>query len=108
MAHTMPKTITTGFGNTYNYAWAEVTEQRYNEMLEVLPPIGWDSKGFLVGEAWVHKPCSVANDPGYVTAGYQAFAHIDGKFYACDMPLTRKEWKALERNDILPFVRQAE
>ena len=33
--------------------WNEVTEERYMEMLEILPPAVWAAKGFLV--AWLSR-----------------------------------------------------
>jgi hypothetical protein len=34
--------------------WNEVSEARYNEMLEALPPAVWAGLGFLVGEPFDH------------------------------------------------------
>ena len=35
--------------------WIETTEERYDEMLGVLPPAYWSSIGFLVGEPMDHN-----------------------------------------------------
>jgi len=32
--------------------WKETTEQRYNDMLDVLPPLDWRNGGFYVSEAY--------------------------------------------------------
>jgi len=37
----------------------ECTEERYNEMLGVLPPALWLAKGFLVGEPHDHRRCKI-------------------------------------------------
>lgn len=34
------------------YKWEEITEDRYNEMLEVLPPVKWENGGFYISEAY--------------------------------------------------------
>ena len=56
----------------------ECSEERYNEMLEALPPALWLSKGFLVGEPFDHRTCKVTN---VVRASYAAFFQHKGKFY---------------------------
>ena len=48
----------------------ECSEERYDEMLGVLPPALWLSKGFLVGEPFDHRTCKVTN---VVRASYAAF-----------------------------------
>jgi hypothetical protein len=56
----------------------ECSEEDYTEMLEVLPPALWLSKGFLVGEPFEHRTCKVTN---VVRASYAAFFQKNGKFY---------------------------
>ena len=56
----------------------ECSEERYDEMLGVLPPALWLSKGFLVGEPFDHRTCKVTN---IVRASYAAFFQKNGKFY---------------------------
>jgi hypothetical protein len=48
--------------------WEEITEERFYEMLEVLPPLEWKSGGFFLSELW-------AGDVGYF------FQEWNGKFY---------------------------
>lgn len=48
--------------------WKEVTEEEYNEQLNVLPPIGWNGSGFWMSEYTY----------GDVTAYYQRFG---GRYY---------------------------
>jgi hypothetical protein len=59
----------------------ECSEERYDEMLGVLPPALWLSKGFLVGEPFDHRACKVSN---VVRASYAAFFQKNGKFYQGD------------------------
>lgn len=66
--------------------WEETTEEKFHEMLEVLPPAAWENGGFLVGEPWDHHALTGA--PRY--AGYR---ELDGKYYAASRPLTRAEFK---------------
>jgi len=77
------------------FTWKEVVEERYMDMLEVLWPAAWEpERGFLVGEAWDHKRCSVTGAPG--TTAFAAFMRRNGKFYECLQPMTRLEWKAFD------------
>lgn len=48
--------------------WKEVTEEEFNEQLNVLPPIGWNGSGFWMSEYTY----------GDVTAYYQRFG---GRYY---------------------------
>jgi len=48
--------------------WKEITEERFEEMLCVLPPLKWHSGGFFCGELYM-------GDIGYF------FQELDGKFY---------------------------
>lgn len=74
-------------------AWKLVTEDRYDEMLGVVPPLDWVSKGFLVGEQWCDKECSVIALP---SPAYTAFVSYMGRFYENDEPMTRREWRAFD------------
>ena len=66
--------------------WAEVTEEKYNEWLDVLPPALWLAGGFLVGEPWDHHPLT-----GYPR--FAAYREQGGKFYTANRPMTRTEFK---------------
>ena len=48
----------------------ECTEERWDEMLGVLPPALWIAKGFLVGEPFDHRTCKIT---AVVRATYAAF-----------------------------------
>ena len=56
----------------------ECSEERYDEMLGILPPALMIGKGFLVGEPFDHRKCKVTN---VVRASYAAFFQHKGKFY---------------------------
>jgi hypothetical protein len=75
----------------------ECTAERYDEMLGVLPPALWLSKGFLVGEPFDHRPCKVTN---IVRASYAAFFQKNGKFYEGDN-MTMPEFRAFDPS-VLP------
>jgi hypothetical protein len=79
--------------------WKEVTEDRYDEMLGVLPPIAWTDYGFLVGEPWDHHPI-------YGFSRYTAMLQYCGRFYESTRPVGVKAWKTLDLTtlvrDILP------
>lgn len=72
------------------------SEERYHEMLEVLPPIAWMNKGFLVGEPWTHRTCKVT---GMVQPAYTAMVVRKGAlggYYESTVALTVAEWRALD------------
>lgn len=64
--------------------WREVTEARYYEMFEVLPPIIIAGKGFLVSEPWDH-------DAQTGTPRYAAFRFKNGKHETASRPMTVTE-----------------
>lgn len=91
----------------------EVTVERYDEMLGVLPPVGWVAKGFLMGEPASHRTCKVTNtyQPTFlalvqcterfaIKGTTVADAHIDTpakkRYYESSQGLTMREWLALE------------
>ena len=72
---------------TTKYEWIEITEDRYEEMLGVLPPALWLADGFLVGEPMDH------NEHGQPR--YSAFLRFGGKHYECEQVLTAREFRAV-------------
>lgn len=68
--------------------WSEVTEDKYDDMLNVLPPAAWVNGRFLVGEPWDHH--ALSGRPRYA-----AFVKRGGKCYASSRPITVKEFHAL-------------
>jgi len=74
-------------------SWSEVTEERYYEMLECLPPAYYSAEGFLVGEPYDH-------DASNGQPRYQAFVQwnhgtdVPEKTYRqSSRPMTIKEFK---------------
>jgi hypothetical protein len=76
--------------------WREVSEARYDEMLGVLPPALWLAKGFLVGEPFDHRRCSVTHG---MRASFAAFVQHEGKFFEGD-PMTAPEFRAFDPSTI--------
>lgn len=73
--------------------WSKVSEERYTEMLEVLPPEVWAG---LFGEPHDHT------DDGYPR--FAALAKIDGQHYKASEPMTRLQFHALAPQDVLDNV----
>jgi len=70
--------------------WKPTTEDRFNEMLEVLPPALWlhgAGGGFLVGEAMDH-------DAGSGKPRFEGFRQSGGHCYQGSRPMTRDEFRA--------------
>ena len=68
------------------------TKERYEEMLDILPPIGFDGTNFLVGEPYTHRKCAVT---GNFASTYDGF-HYNGKeFFVTDQDVTYMEFKKL-------------
>jgi hypothetical protein len=66
--------------------WVTTTNEQYDDMLGVLPPIAWSHDGFLVGEPDDHS----------VTTGrprYRAYRNQNGAFFVSTRPLTVAEFK---------------
>jgi hypothetical protein len=72
--------------------WKKTTEERYYEMLGIVPPAEMTGLGFLVGEAMDH------NSRG--RPRYAAFARVNELFYEADEPLTVAEFRAVKSTDI--------
>jgi hypothetical protein len=71
--------------------WLETTEERYWEMLEVLPPACMMGGGFLVGEASDHH--AVSGQPRF-----QGFISGNGKYRQSSRPITRSEFQEYIRH----------
>jgi hypothetical protein len=69
--------------------WKPCTEERYDEMLGILPPALQTGFGFLVGEPYDH------NRQGQPR--FAAFIICGDKFYESDTPLTRREFQEAKR-----------
>lgn len=71
----------------YPVEWSEVDEERYDEMLCILPPAVHTAGGFMVGEASDHHgPGGAVRFAAYVARG--------GKFYAASRAMTVAEFRA--------------
>ena len=64
--------------------WQEVTEEKYYDMFEVLPPIMIAGKGFLVSEPWDHDAQTGA-------PRYAAYRFKHGKHETASRPMTVTE-----------------
>jgi hypothetical protein len=73
--------------------WKEVTQGRYCEMLEMLPPAIQTANGFLFGEAMRHRDCEVTRQ---FRAAYAAFVERDRRYFESDAPLTVPEFRGLK------------
>lgn len=71
----------------------KVTESRYDEMLNVLPPLAWCAKGFLVGEAYSHTV------DGHAT--YTAMVQHRGRFYESQGSMTIAVWRAFDPRSLV-------
>lgn len=80
--------------------WEQVSEERYDEMLGVLPPAVYTSHGFLVGEPFDHD---ANNRPRF-----QAYVQIDGNFYGAKGPMTVAEFRASTRGSVLQNIEVAD
>jgi hypothetical protein len=74
----------------------ECSEERYEEMLGILPPALWLAKGFLVGEPHDHRSCRVT---GQFAPTFAAFFEHKGKHYEGD-PMTFAEFRKFDLNDL--------
>lgn len=78
--------------------WVETTEERYWEMLEVLPPECMIKSGFLVGEAANHRTCKLNGCVKPVFDGFKKVGSGKGEeefFFTTSEPVTIPEFKAL-------------
>ncbi|MET4190616.1 MULTISPECIES: hypothetical protein [unclassified Bradyrhizobium] len=78
--------------------WVEVTPEKYDEMLGMLPPAIQTGFGFLVGEASSHREC---REIGRVLATYAAYIYTHGKYYACKEALTVHEFRRVVPAEIV-------
>lgn len=68
--------------------WEPTTEERYYEMLGVLPPIEWRGGAFMVSEP--ADSCYATGRPRY-----QAFRQTGDEYFAASRPMTRAELRAI-------------
>lgn len=70
----------------------EITAERYNEALEILPPALWLANRFLMDEPADHRRCAITKK---VLPTYSAFFFAYGKYYESD-PMTVPEFRAFK------------
>jgi hypothetical protein len=75
-----------------------VDEERFDYMLEVLPPEVMTGLGFLVGEPNDHVWCKVT---GRLAPNYQPFAKVGEKFYEAVECMTVPEFRKVTAGEIL-------
>lgn len=83
-----------------DFDWLPSSEDRWQHMLEVLPPCYWVKDLFLVGEAWRHT------DEGLPQ--FETHNKIDGKYVVGSRPITIAEAKQLQSGYDLGFGHYAE
>ncbi len=72
--------------------WREVSEADYFDKLEIMPPAHHDHRGFLCGEAYDYRICTVK---GTLCAEYPAYVRIGDTFYG-GRNLTLNEFRRLD------------
>lgn len=70
-----------------NITWAEVTKEKYWEMLEVLPPAVMGGGGFMVGEPFDHSP------EGYPR--FEAYRQVGEKYFVASEPMTIRQFREI-------------
>jgi hypothetical protein len=79
--------------------WKLITEERYDEMLGVLPPALQTGLGFLVGEPYDHDAQGRPRFTGFVCLGEH--------FFESDSPMTCIEFRAVNPMDVYFGYRHA-
>jgi len=72
--------------------WQETTEEKYDEMLCVLPPEYMAGGSFVVGEPVTHRPCTISK---HLAPTFDGFTIHLNKFWATKESVTIREFKAL-------------
>jgi hypothetical protein len=73
-------------------AWKEITEDRYDEMLEVLPPVAMSGVGFMMGEPMDH------DDTG--AALFLPFRRVGARYFEGE-PMTVAAFRAVKPSDLV-------
>lgn len=81
--------------------WRRIDESRYWEMLGMLPPAAQTGFGFLLGEPYSHRDCTVT---GKFAPTFYAFAEHGGAFFEATSHLTVAEFKRASAADIIANV----
>lgn len=79
-------------------SWTEVTEQRYDEMLGVLPPAIYTQHGYLVGEPVTHNAKGQPVFDAFIRFrrnGYEFYCYFE-----CDTPMTVQEFRKVKPQQV--------
>jgi hypothetical protein len=88
------KTTETAGKSQNTFKVIETTEDRYNDMLGAVPPIGFGGSYFLCGEPADQRKCTVTGKYDFTYDGF--FASNDWEnYYTVDQAVTRAEFKQL-------------
>lgn len=76
--------------------WVQCSEERFHEMLEVLPPAAHTKRGFLVGEAMDHHAVSGApRFAAFIRRTTQGDGWSETQFYESSRPMTWEEFRVI-------------
>ena len=77
------------------FQWVEITEDKYDDMLNCLPPVNWSQGSFFISEAYTNNIHSF-------------YAKLNGKFYGCLARMVKDKTaimqnlvSALESNNVI-------
>jgi hypothetical protein len=87
------------FIETAGIKFVEITAEKYDDMLNILPPILWAGGAFMVSEPNDHRKCRAKPDE-WMYPTYHGYWQLDGKHYAADTDLTVAEFKAITGHDM--------
>lgn len=81
--------------------WKPCSAERFNEMLNILPPRLMERGGFLVGEPWCHRLCRYS---GQERAAFAAFVKIGEDHFEAIEPVTAGEFRAMTRETVIANI----
>jgi hypothetical protein len=81
--------------------WKEVSAERFDEMLNILPPGVWNALGFLVGEPVTHRICTISNQ---FAPTFTVFTSYRGKYFEDQEPITVPEFEAINQERRLRLI----
>ncbi len=77
--------------------WKRVPASRFEDLLNILPPLDFDGNSFLVGEAAAHRVCQRS---GTFAAAFTGLVRLGTECFESIEPLTRREFRELPRCDL--------
>lgn len=75
-----------------------VPHERFIEMFEILPPAYQNGKGFLVGEPWTHRACTVSRR---FLPAYSAFVSYRDRYYESNEAMTIPEFLTFNPQELV-------